>query len=167
VGAGSEGVGRAGGLSVDSPQKNAFLKDEYLHLQKVIEDFDGRAVTIKAWSISFSMVGIGGALAAHAPLTLLVASLSAALFWLIEGFWKTFQDAYFERAYRIEEFFAGDGKDLVPLQISRSWHSRWKRSGTRRLWRIMSWPHVALPHAAVLLVGLVLYGLHIFGIATL
>jgi len=153
-------------LIVDAQQKNAFLKDEYLHLQKVIEDFDGRAVTIKAWSISFSMVAIGGALATHAPLALLVASVSAALFWLIEGFWKTFQDAYFERAYRIEAFFAGDGDDLVPLQISRSWHQRWKRSGSRRLWRIMSWPHVALPHAAVLLVGLVLYALHIFGIAT-
>ncbi len=152
---------------MDAQQKNAFLKDEYLHLQKVIEDFDGRAVTIKAWSVSFSMVGIGGALATHTPLTMLVASLSAALFWLIEGFWKTFQDAYFERAYHIEEFFAGNGKDLVPLQISRSWHLRWKRSGSRRLFHIMSWPHVALPHAAVLLVGLVLYALHIFGIATL
>ena len=149
---------------MDEQQKNGFLKDEYLHLQKVIEDFDGRAVTIKAWSISFSMVALAGAFASHAPPALLVGSLSAALFWLVEGFWKTFQDAYFERAYRIEEFFAGEGKDLVPLQISRSWHQRWKRSGSRRLLRVMSWPHVALPHAAVLLAGLALYGLHVFGI---
>jgi hypothetical protein len=152
---------------MDAQQRDAFLKDEYLHLQKAIEEFDGRAVTIKAWSISFSMVAIVGAFATRAPMALLAGSISAALFWLIEGFWKTFQDAYYERAYRIEEFFAGDGKDLVPLQISRSWHRRWKKSGSRRLLRIMSWPHVALPHVAVIFVGLVLYTLHAFGVATI
>ena len=36
------------------------LQAEYLHLQKVIEDFDGRALTIKAWSVTFSLVTIAG-----------------------------------------------------------------------------------------------------------
>jgi hypothetical protein len=149
---------------VEEQQKNSFLKDEYLHLQKVIEDFDGRAVTIKAWSITFSLVVIVGAFASHAPTALLLGSLSSALFWLIEGFWKTFQDAYYERAHHIEEFFAGARRDLVPLQISRSWQQRWRKGGSPRLLRIMSWPHVALPHAVVLIVGVGLYAFHVMGI---
>jgi hypothetical protein len=148
---------------VDDQQKNSFLKDEYLHLQKAIEDFDGRAVTIKAWSITFSLVAIVGAFASHAPAVLLVGSLTAALFWLIEGFWKTFQDAYYERAYQIEQYFAGAKRDLVPLQISKSWHQRWSKRGSTRLLRILSWPHVALPHAVVLIAGLGLYAAHALG----
>ena len=34
----------------------AHLAQEYLFLQKVIEDFDARALTIKAWSVTFSAV---------------------------------------------------------------------------------------------------------------
>jgi len=32
-------------------QVDAALQAEYLHLQKTIEDFDARALTIKAWSV--------------------------------------------------------------------------------------------------------------------
>jgi hypothetical protein len=149
---------------MDEQQRTTFLRDEYLQLQKVIEDFDGRAITIKAWSITFSLVAIVGAFATHAPIALLVGSLSSALFWLIEGFWKSFQDAYYERAYSIERFFSGDNAGLIPFQIGNSWYIRWKKGGYRRLFRIMSWPHVALPHFVVLLVGLLLYALQLIGV---
>ena len=36
----------------------ALLKEEYLHLQKTVEDFDQRTLTIKAWSVTTSMAGI-------------------------------------------------------------------------------------------------------------
>ena len=149
---------------MDEQQRAAFLRDEYLHVQKVIEDFDGRAITIKTWSISFSLVAIVGAFATHASTALLVGSLSSALFWLIEGFWKSFQDAYYERAQSIERFFAGENQELVPFQIGPSWYTRWRKGGYRRLVRIMAWQHVALPHALILLVGLVLYALHVSGV---
>lgn len=57
----------------------AELQAEYLHLQKVIEDFDGRALTIKAWSITFSLVALAGAFASHVTAVLLVSSISALL----------------------------------------------------------------------------------------
>jgi len=140
-----------------SEEKHELLKSEYLHLQKVIEDFDGRAVTIKAWSISFSLVALVSAFASHAAPILLVASFSALLFWIIESFWKTFQYAYYDRAGDIEEFFRGDKRDLIPLQIGVFWYKRWKSGGMRRLIRIMGWPHVALPHALIFFVGLILF----------
>ncbi len=148
---------------MDDKTKTDFFKDEYLHIQNVIEDFDGRAITIKAWSITFSMVAIIGAFASHTPIVLLVASLSSILFWLLEAFWKTFQDAYYARASDIESFFAGTKADLVPFQIARSW----RYSGYRRMLGIMTYPHVALPHAAVLIIGLALYACQRLGLLQL
>jgi len=148
---------------VEESQKLGFLKDEYLHLQKVIEDFDGRAVTIKAWSVSFSLAALVGSFVSHASSVLLLASFSTLLFWITEAFWKTFQYAYYDRAGKLERFFAGDLKDLVPFQIGASWYNRWSKGGTKRFLRIMFWPHVALPHVAILFVGVGLYLLALGG----
>lgn len=43
-------------------QVDAALQAEYLHLQKTIEDFDARALTIKAWSVTFGLVVFASAL---------------------------------------------------------------------------------------------------------
>lgn len=135
------------------------LKSEYLHLHRVIVDFDGRAITIKAWSVSFSLVALVGAFASHAAPVLLIGSLSAALFWLIEGYWKTFQNAHYERMRVIENYFRNPKKTLTPLQINTSWLRKWQADRSGSLWRILAWPYVALPHALIVLLGLVLYGL--------
>lgn len=145
---------------MDEQQRAAFLRDEYLHLQKTIEDFDGRAVTIKAWSVTFSFVAIVGAFSTHAAVVLVLASLGSALFWLIEGFWKSFQATYYERAFRIERFFRGEIVGLEPFQIGESWTNRWGEGAFQSLLRIMVSPHVALPHALVTLLGLTLFALH-------
>jgi hypothetical protein len=135
------------------------LKSEYLHLHRVIVDFDGRAITIKAWSVSFSLVALVGAFTTHAAAVLLISSLSALLFWLIEGYWKTFQYAHYDRMRVIENYFRGERKALVPLQINASWIKKLRADGSRRLARVMAWPYVALPHALVVILGVVLYGL--------
>lgn len=46
---------------MNDDQLRAALLAEYLHLQKAVEDMDARAVTIKAWSISFSLAAVAGA----------------------------------------------------------------------------------------------------------
>jgi hypothetical protein len=135
------------------------LKSEYLHLHKVIVDFDGRAITIKAWSVSFSLVALVGAFTLHAAAALLISSFSAALFWLIEGYWKTFQYAHYERMRVIENYFRGERKALVPLQINASWIKQWRADGAKRLAQVMAWPYVALPHALVVILGVALYWL--------
>lgn len=35
------------------------MKEEYFHLNEIVEDFDQKALTIKAWSVTLSMAGIG------------------------------------------------------------------------------------------------------------
>ena len=44
-----------------------YLAQEYLFLQKTVEDFDARALTIKAWSVTFSAAGLGFAYQQHNP----------------------------------------------------------------------------------------------------
>jgi hypothetical protein len=83
------------------------------------------------------------------------------MFWTIEGFWKTFQYAHYDRAGKLEKYFAGEGDEPVPMQIAASWYVQWKKGGIRRLVRIMMWPHVALPHIFVLLTATALLVLHI------
>jgi hypothetical protein len=38
---------------IDQSQLTSALQTEYFHLQKTIEEFDGKAMTIKAWSVTF------------------------------------------------------------------------------------------------------------------
>jgi hypothetical protein len=140
-------------------QQLKFLRDEYLQLQRTIEEFDGRALTIKAWSVTFSMMALVGAFAAHAAPALLIAVFGSCLFWWIECMWKTSQYAFYKRINVLEDFFAGKGERPAPFQIGRSWYERWSRLGVRRMFRILIWPRVALPHAAVAGLGIVLYGL--------
>ena len=149
---------------MNDEQLRAALQAEYLHLQKVIEDFDGRALTIKAWSITFSLVALVGAFASHASPVFLVSSISALLFWFIEGSWKTFQYAYYDRSGDIEKYFRGEKKISAPFQIGTSWFRRWQSGGVARLKKILLWPHVALPHVIVAVLGVVLFLLATAGV---
>src|SRR5450755_915315 len=78
---------------------DAALQVEYYHLQKTIEDFDGRALTIKAWSVTFGFASLVGAFASKARLVFVIAAVGALLFWLLEAFWKSFQLGYYERVW--------------------------------------------------------------------
>lgn len=149
---------------MNDEQLRAALQAEYLHLQKVIEDFDGRALTIKAWSITFSLVALVGAFASGHSLVFLVSSVSALLFWFIEGSWKTFQYAYYGRSGDIEEYFRGEKKIDAPFQIGTLWSQRWHSGGSAMLKKILFWPHVALPHVIVAVLGAILYFLSKAGI---
>src|SRR3954447_104242 len=115
-----------GGVQMTDEQRNDLLKDEYLQLERSILEFDGRALTIKAWSVTFSLVAVVGAFASHAPAVLLIAAFGSCMFWTIECMWKTFQYAFYERINEIEDYFAGKGKPPDPLQIGRAWYRRWR-----------------------------------------
>ena len=152
-------AGRYTASIMDDTEKRSLLKDEYLHVQSVIHDFDGRALTIKGWSVTFSLVALVGTFVSHTAVALLVSSFSACLFWLIEGMWKTFQYAHYDRAGKIERYFAGEVKELFPLQIGASWFKTWKKGGNRRLLRIMARRNVCLPHVLICTAGLCFYTL--------
>jgi hypothetical protein len=149
-------------MPIDAGQ---LLRDEYFQLQKTVEDFDGRSLTIKAWSATLSTSGIGLAYQQKNPDLLLAAAAAALAFWLIDWIWKMHQQAFYGRIEAIEAAYATAyeaGEDappkLAPLQILAGWRGSyrignlWAR-GFRAFW----YPGVFLPHLPVETAALVLW----------
>ncbi len=129
------------------------VKQEYFHLQKTAEDFDQRGLTIKAWSVTLSMGGIAAAFTQKQPALLLLASLSAILFWLIEAIWKRFQLAYYYRLRAIESYLSGETPEgFSAPRITRDWGIGFCQY---KFWNILWWPQVFLPHFVITVFGLV------------
>lgn len=134
-----------------------FLKDEYLSTQKSVEDFDSKALTIKAWSVTASGAALIAAYLEHEKLVLLVAAGSALVFWFIDALWKVNQRVYYPRLREIEEHFAG-GRETRPFQVSKSRKAEnIRRPKFRRTLQVMREPIAALPHIAVFLAGITLF----------
>jgi len=142
---------------MEEPQLSSALQAEYLQLQKTIEDFDARALTIKAWSVSFGLASIAGAFASHRAVVFLIAAFGALLFWFLETRWKVFQLAYYERAGLIERHFQGGARVEHPFQIGAAWHKAWSATTNAEATRMAVWPHVALPHAFVFVAGVLMF----------
>jgi uncharacterized membrane protein len=142
---------------MDTLVKLDLAKSEYIQLQGIIDAFDSRSFTVKAWSVTFSLAATGGAFASHSRSVLLVAAFSALLFWTIDGHWRTIQTAYYSRVEALERFFEDPEQAFVPMQIGSSWYKSFRSRQRLELVRAMVRPHVALPHAPILLVALPLY----------
>ena len=137
-----------------------WLAQEYLHLQQVVEAFDSKTLTIKAWSVTFSAAAIGFGYDKGEPVILLVAIISATAFWLVEALFKVNQQAYFRRVEELEAHFSG-GEQRRPFQIGRAWAADfWSYGGYLRVVRVLFWPHVFMPHAAIAAVAGVLLLFH-------
>lgn len=132
---------------------NLLLKEEYFHLNKVVQDFDQKALTIKAWSVTLSMAGMGAAFTQKAAILLLLGGFASVLFWITETLWKSFQQAHYTRIREIESCFASGTSETKPFQIGASWYQAWRQDRWRKLFRISFWPHVCLPHAIVAISG--------------
>ncbi len=133
------------------------LKAEYLHLQSTIEGSDAKALTIKAWSITFSFAAFGVAFANDSKIIFAIAACGSAVFWLLEATWKMFQIAHYERIYEIERYFRSEVNQIEPLQITASWKKEFKKAGFYKLFKVMCWPHVFLPHLIVVIIGASLF----------
>jgi len=113
-----------------------FLQQEYFHLQSTVESFDEKALTIKAWSVTLSMVGIGAAFTAKMPLLLLLSAGASLLFWFVEGSWKTFQQANYYRLREIEDYMQGK----IPIEefrfpdLTHAWSVGWREADYTGLW---------------------------------
>ena len=134
---------------MDQKDADNLLAQEYFALQRFIEDFDGRTISIKTWSVTSSIAGLAAAYVQGSPTILWLSGASASVFWLVEALWKTNQQSYYPRIGEIEAHFH-DGVPTRPLAITRSWsRSFFERGRYLYALRIMAWPHVALPHVAV------------------
>lgn len=156
--------------ALTADQAADYLAQEYLFLQKTIEEFDARALTIKAWSVTFSAAGLGLAYQQHNKVLLLVAAGSALAFWVVDAVWKYHQRAFYPRVFAIERWFAARAPDpaAAPFQVNTNWQSEFGRGvldriQTRRvdsLWKAYAIPFfvgVMMPHAAVFGAGVALY----------
>ena len=139
-----------------------FLRKEYFCLHEMLEAFDGKALTIKAWSVTLSMAGIGAAFVQKKPILLLLSGVASLLFWLIEAQWKAFQQSFYPRVFEIERLMAGGHVDHpTSPQISSSWGRAWKvLRKPEEIRRIALWPHVFLRHALVFVSGAALWTLN-------
>jgi hypothetical protein len=142
-------------------ERRQLLKDEYILIQNVIQGFDARAITIKGWSITFSMVVLIGAFASHVPIAFLIASFSALLFWLIEGTWKIFQHAYYGHSLEIERYFSGEIEDMVPLQAGHAWFNSLRTMRKIEFVSILFYGNVLLPHVVIIAGGVILYFMYL------
>ena len=142
---------------MDTTTKIDLAKAEYLQLQSFIDAFDSRAFSTKTWSVTFSLAAVGGAFASHAAPILLIAALSAILFWVVEAHWNVIKGAYYFRIEELESFFRDENQPMVPMQISGSW-VRWFR-GARNVEFVFAMRrlHVALPHFPIALISGLLY----------
>jgi hypothetical protein len=142
-------------------KKHELLAQEYGLLQKTVEEFDARAIQIKAWSVTLGGVGLGAAYTQGQPIVLLIVAFSALVFWIVEALWKVNQQAYYPRIKEIETYFATAGTaeapPITPFKIATAWSFHHKKHGrSARALKMMWWPHIALPHAMVLLTALIL-----------
>lgn len=133
------------------------LEKEYFHLQTVVEEFDSKSLTIKAWSVTLASAIAGSSAFTKENIILLFAALVSLMFWFIDGYWKTFQYANYKRIKEIEAFMRGEKNDLNNLQIGRSWGISYHEGGSRRLFKMLFWPHVVLPHGAMFLILSIIY----------
>jgi hypothetical protein len=145
-------------VDMESDVNDEFVKEEYLHLQNVIENFDQKSLTIKSWSVTVSMAGIVSAFTQKNPYILLLSAGASLLFWIIEGLWKSFQHAHYPRVKDIEQYYKS-GKSAVGFSapdITNSWTDNWNK-GKGKLLRLLWYPHILLPHVLVTLAGIVLW----------
>lgn len=152
-----------------------YLAQEYLFLQKTIEEFDARALTIKAWSVTFSAAGLGLAYQQHNKVLLLVAAGSALAFWIVDAVWKYHQRAFYPRCFMIERWFAARAAEdggaepaAAPFQVNTYWQSEFGRGFLDRIqtrettsrWKAYAIPFfvgVMMPHVVVFAAGVALY----------
>ena len=142
---------------MEKSTKFDLAKSEYLQLQSFIDAFDSRAFSIKAWSVTFSLAAVGGAFASHAAPILLIAALSAILFWVVEAHWNVIKGAYYFRVKELESFFREEDESLVPMQISSNWVLRYRGKRPVEFFLAMRRLHVALPHFPIALISALLY----------
>ncbi len=136
---------------------------EYFQCLSIIDAFDGRVLSIKAWSVTTSLAGIGAAFSYSKPNLLLVSAVSSLVFWWLEGTWKMFQHMYINRSKEIESYLRNEGDAAFRTPLMRPAEMKqWANAGSIRE-SFMSHGHVMLPHVVVAGAGIILWLLDQFG----
>jgi hypothetical protein len=142
--------------------RDGFLKDEYLYLQNMFEDFDRRSLVIKGWMSAGSLAALAFAFGQDTRTrqdVWLVLALFSACFWYLEWRWKTFQWALGPRIKLIEDYFrareAGRQTSLAPFQVYEAWVVAFRSNRWRGI-SLAFWGSVMMPY--VLIIAVSVYG---------
>ena len=112
-----------------NPQRLELLNNEYTMLQQFYQDIDNRGLTIKGWSVTVSLAGIGAGLLYSGWIFLGVMG-AALLFWYLEGYWRGLSFFFSRRILAIEAAIReGTWKEMDPLQIYHAWDEAYQVSG--------------------------------------
>lgn len=134
------------------------IETEYFHLQTVIEKFDDKSLTIKAWSVTLAAAIAGSSSFLKGDyILILFASMTSVMFWIIDASWKNFQYANYKRIWEIEKYMRGEIQKIDHLQIATSWNQSFQKLGVKQFFRILLWRHVLIPHGFMSLLLLLLY----------
>ena len=131
-----------------------YLNDEYFALLNLVDSFDNKGLIIKAWSMTISMAGISIAFVNDSAALLVLASLSAIVFWVLEAYWKAFQKPYIARINAIEAYFSGEVEIIENFQISKGWQKAYAKLNISEPMRRTN---IMLPHVIITLIGIVLF----------
>ena len=133
------------------------LEAEYLALVARWDDFDRRALSIKAW-VAAGMVVASTQLPKEGLTACFLAAVVTISAWLMEAIWKAFQHADSKRICALEEYFRGGAGDIHPMQIHTTWGAAWGRDKrTEKIqWDLVfkeaKRPFVLIPYLPFLLV---------------
>lgn len=160
------------------------LGTEYYNIMRVVDEFDGRLMTVKNWSVTLSLAGLGlGFQSGHYALFGL-ASLTALAFWFMEAGIKRHQIQYYARMRDIEvaayhlNHVRVHGQTVSAPKIDWYWGftgktedhrsaepTRRTPENVRRMLRRAPWMrHVLLPHVVAVILGLALFAGALMGV---
>ena len=132
------------------------LRAEYLLLQTLYEDYDKRALSLKAIAGPLLGAGVAAGLKETSD-AILVATIAVALsLWLLETIWKSFQYCLVARIERLEAWFRAEPAEpvIAPFQIYATWSQSWLHyRRTTSLAGIFVQPFVALPYVVLVAVA--------------
>ena len=154
------------------------LTKEYFALIDIVGGFDGRVMTVKGWSVTLSLAGLGlGFQQGHFALFAL-AGATALAFWFIEGQIKTQQWRYYSRMrdieiahYHLNRITLPELGEVSALRIDQQWSYKgdthdwrndqpWRRTPDEIqafLFKPYRAIHVLFPHAVAVVIGFALF----------
>jgi hypothetical protein len=78
------------------------LSKEYYALLNVVSNYDGWLLIVKGWSVTLSLAALGLAFQQGHYALFLLAAVTGAAFWLLDGLMKGYQYRYYVRMREIE-----------------------------------------------------------------
>ncbi|MGZ9225736.1 MAG: hypothetical protein ACXW4M_09285 [Anaerolineales bacterium] len=142
--------------AINQEAQAGLLKDEYIMLQNLYEDFDSKGITIKGWAITVALATIGTGLL-YRKEVLIVAFFASLVFWYLEAYWRGLSYFFSVRIQNIEQAFRSEKwREEAPLQVYSTWSEEFARVKDQTL-RYMFKQSSFLPHTLIAIVSLLLY----------